>query len=283
MSRRRVFAFAAPLVVVSACNSRKEPPEPKHTNPPKVEYDAASAKPPPAVDAAPAKQWPITYQGYMCIQGEPGKESTVPCPDELLPVAEKDAIVVASYSEFRSLGRRLVKGPANAELPSPMTIDKGGGKHINLDESWFKCEEWEDMSCPPGATCNPPPPQEVPCPDALLPKLVPGVAPTSRKNKECFLGEVEVACPAGDLSPPAVASIADPSGKYDSIYIDTQSFDCWGEQNVQCDPGDKCNPPAPSKVSPCPDALLPTLVNGDKPTKKKDGTCWWKTTQVRCE
>lgn len=279
-SRRRALVFAAPLVVTVACSKEKPRDEP-HRNPPKVEYDAgAIAKVAP--DAAPAKQWPITYQGYMCLQGEPGKESTVPCPDELLPVADKDAIVVAQYGEFRSLGRRLVKGPANAALPDPQSIDKGG-KHVRLDENWFKCQEWEDMSCPPGATCNPPPPTDVPCPDALLPSLLPGIAPTSKKSGECFLGEVEVACPKGDLSAPAVASIDDPSGKFDSIYIDPSSFDCLGDVHVDCDPGDKCNPPAPQKVSPCPDALLPTLVNGDKPTKKKDGTCWWNTTQVRCE
>ena len=195
MSRRRTLAFAAPLVVTIAlggCDKKKEETareEPPTRNPP----EQPPPPPPPQVDASP-QDLEIRYVGYMCLRGPQGKESTVTCPPELLPAAEEGAPVWEQYGECRTIGRRLVKCPANIVLPTPRNR-KEGAVNVGIDESTLACQTWEDMSCPEGATCNPPPPQPAPCPEDLLPTLLPGTGPVKKKSAECFLGDVQVKCP----------------------------------------------------------------------------------------
>jgi hypothetical protein len=59
--------------------------------------------------------------------------------------------------------------------------------------------------------------------------------------------------------------------------------DCFWQTDVVCDPGEKCNPPAPEKI-PCPDpaveatlAAAPTDVSGGMYVKP-DGSCWFRET-----
>ncbi len=296
MSRRRHTLFAAPLVVTvaiaPACDKSKDtapprepdvisrnPPEPPPDRPPPLVVDAGAGG--AAVDAAPFDPGKITFNGHVCLQGPPGQESSVPCPPELLPEARPGEAVIAFGRECRIAGHRQVRCPdGGPTIVEPRPNDTVSGRvHTQFDPGQMACTEWEDMTCPPDATCNPPPPRQVPCPDDLLPSLAPGVAPTSRKGGECFLGEVEVACPTAEVTGPAVTQV--PDGDHARL-VRRDDGSCWRQFDDDCDPGVKCNPPEP-EPAPCPDALLPAVVNGKSPKRKKDGTCWWGNTQVRCK
>lgn len=102
-------------------------------------------------------------------------------------------------------GGAMAKTPMLDAAPAPAakliapdpSFKAGNGATISLNQDTWTCEEQLHNDCPPGARCNPPPPEPVPCPDDLLPSLAPGVAETARKNGECFLDDVEVKCPDG--------------------------------------------------------------------------------------
>jgi hypothetical protein len=193
MSRRRFVAFAAPLVVTVAlgpgCDKKESSPAAK----PPPDAQMTRNPPMPQPDAAPTAQHPIRFDGFICLQGPEGKESSVPCPPELLPEAPKGTAVLQSGQECRTLGRKQVRCPPT--IVAPATPHRQDGRvHLAFDEGTFGCSTWEEMSCPPGATCNPPPPQPIDCPPEMLPTLAPGVAPTAQKDG-CFLGDVPVTCP----------------------------------------------------------------------------------------
>jgi hypothetical protein len=70
------------------------------------------------------------------------------------------------------------------------------GGNIFISDGSFTCRKtFGTAGCPPGAICNPPPPQDVDCPAALLPHLAPGVKPTKQNGDKCMLGEIKVTCP----------------------------------------------------------------------------------------
>lgn len=85
----------------------------------------------------------------------------------------------------------------------------------------------------------------------------------------------------GDLELPRATSMPDPTNADAEIRFRAHSQDCWRSYQMDCPPGAKCNPPPPEPVA-CPDELLPTLVNGEVPSTKDDGTCWWGDRRVRC-
>jgi hypothetical protein len=174
----------------------------------------------------------------------------------------------------------LVRGPATIVAPDPWQRELPGGDSVAFDNGSFGCEKHFDHSCPKDATCNPPRPEAMPCPDELLPRLAPGVAPTRRDKADCFLGDVEVACPP-DLVPPAATQIDDPEHATARIVFLDDARGCQRRWRDDCDPGVKCNPPEPEPVA-CPDELLPTLTTGEEPAKKPDGSCWWGERRVRC-
>jgi len=70
----------------------------------------------------------------------------------------------------RTLGNKQVRCPPNLVLadPSYKTVN---GENISFDTSTFACHSWHEIHCPEGASCNPPPPQPMACPDDLLPTL----------------------------------------------------------------------------------------------------------------
>jgi hypothetical protein len=282
MSRRRRALFAAPLVVTVAfapgCEQRGTRPPPER--PPPLSPEVPEVPPPLTAHDAGAGEAPaIRFTGFQCLAGPPGRESTVRCPPELIPEAAPGTAVVQQGDDCRTLGRALVRCPPTIALPEPRTR-RLGRAHVAISDHTFGCETWEDMSCPPGATCNPPPPEPVACPDDLLPRLLPGIAPTARPDDGCLLGEVRVVCPE-DLARPAQTTIPDPDDARARIIFHGQTQDCWRHFSPSCPPRARCNPPPPRPVA-CPDELLPTLVNGAAPTRKDDGTCWWGAKRVRC-
>src|SRR5438874_9139077 len=88
-----------------------------------------------------------------------------------LPKAKKGQPVFAESGTCYTLGRKEVRCPPNVVLPDfGASVPSGDGKII-FDDFTFGCELEESFSCPQGATCNPPEPRSVACPDELLPKL----------------------------------------------------------------------------------------------------------------
>jgi hypothetical protein len=87
-------------------------------------------------------------------------------------------------------------------LPDPDSITVAGGGSISLQYGTLRClQSGPPTVCPKGVMCNPPPPETVTCPDALMPKLSPGVVPTKRDGAHCWFGSAEVACPASTTAP----------------------------------------------------------------------------------
>jgi len=207
MPRRRTL-FTAPLVFTAAltpsCSHRsgetaaggtttEAPPDPEvPTGPPGGSGQIAAA----ADDAGVGPDGKrIVYNGYQCLEGPPGKESTVKCPESLLPEAPPGTAVAEVYGDCRTLGQKLVRCPATIVLPEPSQLEHDGD-HVGIDTHTFGCHAWRDMHCPRGASCNPPPPRPVECPPELVPRLAAGVQPTARKDGHCLLGDVIVVCPA---------------------------------------------------------------------------------------
>ena len=74
---------------------------------------------------------------------------------------------------------REVQCPATIVAPDPAVIEHGS-QSIHFDWVSFRCKTGDELE---------------PCPDALLPRLAPGVEPTRQNGSDCALGDVRVACP----------------------------------------------------------------------------------------
>ncbi len=69
------------------------------------------------------------------------------------------------------------------------------------------CFEVIDVKCEPGATCNPPPPRDVPCP---LPQAKNPDRVTQRSNGDCY-ESFKTNCPEGArCNPPPPRQVACP-------------------------------------------------------------------------
>jgi hypothetical protein len=146
---------------------------------------AVAASPALAGDHAPK----VRFDGYQCYSGPKETESSVPCPESALPKPKKDTAVYKDGSDMcRIAGGKQVRCPPNITLPDPMNA-----LGVEFDQYNLRCVTVEDTHCPEGATCNPPPPQPVACPDALLPHPMPKVK-VKHKGKKCFIGKLQVAC-----------------------------------------------------------------------------------------
>jgi hypothetical protein len=116
----------------------------------------------------------VWNSGGSCYEYAPDKERrlvSIACPPEGATVAFAEGMVDAKE------GDRIFKARFNP---------------------WSRsCEEHYEVNCPPPevATCNPPMPRPIPCPDALLPTLI-GVEPTKKAKGECWWNDLQVACPA---------------------------------------------------------------------------------------
>jgi hypothetical protein len=144
----------------------------------------------------------IVFDDPACYQADDsGQRRGVECPADLLPPTPANQLIYAQgtscFPIHASGGQGRVTCPpggATVVLPSPTSKDLGGGSHIAFNTSQMGCQQWTDMTCPQGATCNPPPPVPVECPADLLPRLANGEKPTETKDGKCYWGDYQVAC-----------------------------------------------------------------------------------------
>ncbi len=114
------------------------------------------------------------------------------------------------------------------------------------------CTEFIDVVCEEGETCNPPPPREVPCPPELA-----GGEPTDPPKPARAKGTISMS--------------------YDG--------ECTLYHSVECDPGEKCNPPPPEKVK-CPPEELAKLPDapssGGRLRRNPTGVCTFFHDSPKC-
>jgi hypothetical protein len=144
----------------------------------------------------------IVFDDPTCYQADAtGQRAWVECPPELLPPPPKDDLVYAQgdvcFPVRAGGGQGRVTCPpggATVVLPAVTSKDLGGNSHIAFNTWNMACQQWTDMHCPQGASCNPPPPTPVECPADLLPQLANGEKPTAKKDGKCFWNDYQVAC-----------------------------------------------------------------------------------------
>ncbi len=173
--------------------------------------------------------------------------------------------------------------PAATWAPDPMHPDllvptprHLGEIHLEAD---LTCMRYVDVQCDPGDKCNPPPPEKVPCPPELTPRPMPAAdAPlVFLRDGACHtIDDARVPCPA---SGPTV-QLPSPLRRGDLVLRESE-LACYDEPIVDCPPELDCNPPAPHKVV-CPPDLMPSLINGAKPTRTDAGRCFHGAFEVSC-
>jgi len=127
--------------------------------------------------------------------------------------------------------------PSCATRGSGPTGPSGGGSHVEHHEDG-SCWLIEDPSCPPDATCNPPPPQPVDCATG---------APVKEPEPTESAPDAGVAVIATPEPPTPEASDGgsdEPRVTYDRRDDGT----CWEYVDVTCPPQVRCNPPPPRRV-----------------------------------
>jgi hypothetical protein len=99
--------------------------------------------------------------------------------DEPAEPAPADAAVIERDGACWAAGDVKASCPATIVPPDPASIAHGT-QSISFDPHTFKCTTDGRVE---------------PCPDALLPRLADGVAPTRQNGDDCALGNTRVACP----------------------------------------------------------------------------------------
>lgn len=99
--------------------------------------------------------------------------------EEDVTEAPPDTAVIARDGGCWMVGDQRVQCPATIVAPEPAEIAHGT-QSIAFDPHTFKCTTEGRVE---------------PCPDALLPRLADGVAPSRQNGEDCALGNVRVACP----------------------------------------------------------------------------------------
>jgi hypothetical protein len=126
----------------------------------------------------------------------PHKDPPAPMPEPKPPTDTE--LVYEHYGECRRVpSADAIPCPASGPtgiLPNPQSIETDSST-VRIVIGPLTCSRSFHMDCPPGAYCNPPPPQPAECPPALRPKLAPGVKPTKTEGARCWYGRVEVVCP----------------------------------------------------------------------------------------
>lgn len=225
---KRQLHFAAPFVLVAGCTKEqpKPRPEPPNENPPALRRDAGPAP----VAVAPARAWaphtqhPLlvpdpsstkTHDGhtiqlesdlsclqYFHVQCDPGEKCNppapepVPCPSAIRPRLALETLPTRSDSGrcwWNDIEVTCPAGMVKGNLALPETREQGT---IYLHEGELLCFDDPPYDpCPPEVDCNPPPPQQVPCPRELLPTLIGDAQPNRTDGDRCFWDDIEVRCP----------------------------------------------------------------------------------------
>lgn len=206
---RRRTHFASPFVITIACGGAPAPTTPTSTpegpEPPFPYAHATSPElgPAPAPPALPAVGT-IRFDDPVCERHTGGGSwKTVDCPDDLLPLAGKDELVVSADGKRcflvyeRKLGERTSRyewdegrvrcppGGPNVRLPSR--------QQIQIDGKRFRLEP-ESLTCREEMLGNPPSWRRAECPALLVPQLV-GLKP----DAPCSYRGVKVNCGAGSM------------------------------------------------------------------------------------
>jgi len=121
------------------------------------------------------------------------------------------------------------------------------------------CIEYVSVYCPPGDSCNPPPPREVPCP-LPEPKLADNVK--QKPDGSCW-EYFDTKCPEGaKCNPPPPREVQCPkemelpTAKNPDVVSVRENGECYESLgNVGCPPDVRCNPPPPRRVK-CPPQKL---------------------------
>lgn len=152
------------------------------------------------------------------------------------------------------------------------------------------CFASEPMTCPKGATCNPPAPMMMPCP----PEKAEGASwnVVTYDGKTCFLDDTTtpVTCPSYDYQPPrpppppAIDAGVAVASNLRRWRVQRSAKDCFAAPDadpctqLHLKPGDPippCNPPQPLKLTTCPPAHVVAIVETAKDTCEthSDATC----------
>lgn len=190
--------FVVTLAVAAGCTKSADPAPPPITRDPVASTPKPSPSPSPSPSPEPSSS--VTYDGYgSCYRLVDGEKKYVPkCPEALLPDPPKDELVYENggYCKRVPDGRpvKCPPGGATVILPEPSQVPRGDGDDF-LQFGSLRCFHGIHVKCPPGVNCNPPGPEPIPCPPALMPKLASGVKPSKTQGSRCWFGSVEVACP----------------------------------------------------------------------------------------
>lgn len=161
-------------------------------------------------------------------------------------------------------------------MPFVFTADCSSTRHETKAQSWRDssgiCMYAPGMSCPADATCNPPPPTKIDCPDDLtqldwdhwkaqLGRVENGTcvetqAPICAKDKEICDEQppVPVSCP-DDLTKLAFDRYVPTKNNETEVttrIVRRQNGTCWEQEEGNCPPNVPCNPPAPRPID-CPE------------------------------
>jgi hypothetical protein len=208
----RARSLAAPFVAtmtLAACTKNGDGA--KIVGDPGTPTDTATTT---VADAAPAPA--LTNDGYGgCYAMVDGEKKYAPkCPEALLAPPPTGELTYKRGDECNrvpdGIAVQCPSGGPTGILPDPDSVSIPGGS-ISLQYGTLHCLKGQFMKCPPGVMCNPPPPETIPCPPELLPKLSPGVPPTKRDGLHCWYGSVEVACPATVAAAPGDCPAKEPA------------------------------------------------------------------------
>lgn len=213
---RRRTQFASPFVITIACGGSPAAPTPP----------VSRAEPPaPAAPALPAVG-AIRFDDPGCERHTGGgKWEEVDCPDDVLPLAGKDELVVSEDGKRcflvyeRKLGERTWRyewdegrvrcppGGPNVQLPAR--------QEIQIDRRRYRIEP-ESLTCQEEVLGNPPSWRRVECPALLVPRVV-GLTP----DTPCSHRGVKVNC-GGAMQARVIGATAVASGVTVTVALGTR-------------------------------------------------------------
>lgn len=146
--------------------------------------------------------------------------------------------------------------PPEEKPPEEKPPEEAYGDKITIEKMPDgTCMEYVSVYCPPGDSCNPPPPREVPCP---LPEPKVATNVDQRPDGSCW-ESFDTKCPEGaKCNPPPPREVQCPkemelptAKNLDAVSV-RDNGECYESLgNEGCPPDVRCNPPPPMRVK-CP-------------------------------